>query len=163
MKDRRATGSQLLVAGLLTPERIKIPLECTDKTGVIGEMAAHLARAGGVPEEADAIREAVMEREAVLSTGIGGGVAIPHGKTARVDGLALVAGITRDPIDFDALDDRPVQLLVMLVGPESMAGVHVKVLSRISRLLREEGVRERLVGAETPEEFLTVIRDAESR
>lgn len=155
-------GSPLLVTELLTPEGIKIPLESTDKEGLIGELAALLARVSGVPEETDAIREAVLERERVLSTGIGDGVAIPHGKTGRVGELVLVAGITGGPVEFEALDDRPVRLVLMLVGPESAAGLHVKVLSRISRLLRRPRLRERLIEASSPGAFLSVIRDAES-
>lgn len=162
VNDRRPPGPRLLITELLTPERIKIPLESADKPGLIREMSALLAHVSGVPEEAEAIREAVMEREEVLSTGIGDGVAIPHGKTGRVGELVLVAGTTRAPVDFEALDDRPVRLLMMLVGPESAATLHVKVLSRISRLLRRERLREELVSAPTPEAFLSVIRGAET-
>ncbi len=162
MNDRRPLGPQLLLTELLPPEHVKIPLASADKAGLIDELATFLARVSGVPEEAEAIREAVLEREKVLSTGIGGGVAIPHGKTGRVEGLVLVAGTTRDPVDFEALDDRPVRLLMMLVGPESAASLHVKVLSRIGRLMRREELRDRLIAAETPEAFLSVIRRAET-
>lgn len=161
MDKARFTGPQLLLTELLTPDRIEIPLRSDDKAGVIAELARFLAGAAGVPEEADAIREAVLEREAVLSTGIGGGVAIPHGKTGRVEELVLVAGKTEEPIDFEALDGRPVRLILMLVGPESAAGLHVKVLSRISRLLRNESLRERLLEARTPREFLDELRRVE--
>lgn len=158
-----APGTHLLVTELLSPERVKVPLESIDKIGLIGELAQLLARVSDVPEEADAIRKAVLEREKVLSTGIGDGVAIPHGKSGRVGELVLVAGVTREPVDFDALDGRPVRVVLMLVGPESAACLHVKVLSRISRLLRHRGLRERLIGTATPEEFLTVLGEAESR
>lgn len=162
MSDRPSPAPRLLVTELLGPERVKIPLESTDKRGLIGEMAALLASVSGVPEDAEAIREAVMERERVLSTGIGDGVAIPHGKTGRVGELVLVAGTTPEPVDFEALDGRPVRLLMMLVGPESAAGLHVKVLSRISRLLRRGELRERLLAAPDPETFLSLLREAES-
>jgi mannitol/fructose-specific phosphotransferase system IIA component (Ntr-type) len=98
----------------------------------------------------------------VLSTGIGGGVAIPHGKTPTVDQLVLAAGVSRTPIDFDALDGKPVQLFFLLVGPESAAGAHVKALSRISRLLRRESLRAGLLAAESAEEFLRVVRASEA-
>lgn len=154
---------QLLLADLLTPDRIRIPLESLDKAGLIGEMCAFLARRCDAGEEAEAeIREAVMEREAVLSTGIGGGVAVPHGKSQAVGDLVLVAGRTREPVDFDALDERPVRIVFLLIGPESAAGLHVKALSRISRLLRSETVREELVAAETPEAFYEALRRAEA-
>jgi len=154
---------QLLLADLLTPERIRIPLMARDKTGIIEELCALLARgAGATPAEEEEIREAVLEREKVLSTGIGGGVAIPHGKSEAVDDLVLVAGRTGEPVDFDALDQRPVSIVMLLVGPESAAGLHVKVLSRIGRLLRSAELRDRLVRAETPEAFHRTLRSAET-
>lgn len=130
---------------------------------MLRELAALLAEASGVPEEEPAIHRAVCEREAVLSTGIGGGVAIPHGKTGVVDGLYLAAGTARHPIDFEALDGQPVRLVFMLVGPASSAGLHVQALSRISRLLRHAALRKRLLAAETPAEFVQLVRDAEAR
>ena len=155
--------STLQLAELLSPDRVKIPLESMDKAGLIEELCFLLARVTDLEEGRGAIHEAVLEREAKLSTGIGDGVALPHGKCGLLDELALVAGSTRGPVDFDALDAQPVRLVVMLVGPESAAGLHVQVLGQISRLLREDSVRERLVAANTPLEFLSVIREAESR
>lgn len=155
--------AQLLLVDLLTPDRIKIPLESVDKAGLIAELCALLARAEGLDEAEEAeIRQAVLDREEVLSTGIGGGVAIPHGKSGAVEDLVLVAGRTKKAVDFDALDARPVRIVLLLVGPESAAGLHVKVLSRISRVLRSRELRERLVEASTPEEFLAILRDAEA-
>lgn len=159
----RAVVPQLLLADLLSPDRIKIPLESTDKVGLIGELTTLLAAVSGVPEEEDTIRAAVLEREAVLSTGVGGGLAIPHGKSGAVSQLVLVAGRTAEPVDFESLDSQPVRLVMLLVGPESAAGLHVKVLSRISRILHRSSVAERLTSAATPDEFLAAIRDAESR
>lgn len=155
--------SQLLLSDLLSPDRIKIPLGSTEKSELIGELCRHLARLSGATEDEEKeIREAVLEREAVLSTGIGGGVALPHGKSEAVDDLVLVAGRTAVPVDFDALDERPVRLVMLLVGPESAAGLHVKVLSRISRLLRSPDLRERLTSAETPEAFHHALKQAET-
>lgn len=156
------TNDNQLLSRLLSTDRVRIPLESRDKSGLIGELAEFIADASGVPDEADAIRVAVEEREAVLSTGIGGGVAIPHGKTGVVEGLMMVAGVTPEPVDFEALDGEPVRILLMLVGPESAAGLHVKALSRISRLLRNDAVKEALVEADTAEEFLAVVRAAET-
>ncbi len=153
----------MLLSDLLRPDCIRIPLESTDKSGLISELCGMVASvSGATPEEENSIREAVLEREAVLSTGIGAGVAIPHGKSEAVDDLVLVAGVTRAPVDFQALDERPVRLVLMLVGPESAAGLHVKVLSRIGRLLRSPELRERLAGAESAERFHDILRRAES-
>ncbi len=154
--------SKLLLADLLSPDRVKIPLESTDKLDLIGELCAHLAGVSGVAEDEEEIRAAVLDREAILSTGIGGGIAVPHGKSEAVGDLVLVAGITREPVDFDALDARPVRLVLLLVGPESAAGLHIKVLSRISRVLRSRRVRDRLIAAPSSDEFLSILRDAES-
>jgi len=152
----------LLLSELLTPDRIKIPLDSLDKQGILWEMSSLLARVSGVPDKETEIHGAVLEREAVLSTGIGGGVAIPHGKSSVLDSLVLVAGTTREPVDFEALDDRPVRLILMLVGPASAAGLHVKTLSRISRLLRHEAFREELVEAGDSLAFLRMLRESDT-
>jgi mannitol/fructose-specific phosphotransferase system IIA component (Ntr-type) len=108
------------------------------------------------------VLRAVHQREEVLSTGIGGGVAIPHGKADGVGDLAMAAGIAAEPLDFAALDGQPVRLFFLLVGPESAAGAHVKALSRISRLVRREDLRQRLVAARTPGEFMDVVAEADA-
>lgn len=154
--------SQLSLADLLTPERIKIPLDSTDKPGLIDELCGLLGGlAGATAEEVEEIRSAVLQREAVLSTGVGGGVALPHGKSEALDDLVLVAGRTSSPVDFEALDGEPVQLVLLLVGPESAAGLHVKILSRISRILRREAVRAELVVAPDAEAFHRALSRAE--
>jgi mannitol/fructose-specific phosphotransferase system IIA component (Ntr-type) len=89
-------------------------------------------------------------------------VAIPHGKTPHIDQLVLAAGVAPEPIDFDALDGKPVRLFFLLVGPESASGAHVKALSRISRLLRRESLRTDLLAAGSAEDFLGMIRDSEA-
>jgi mannitol/fructose-specific phosphotransferase system IIA component (Ntr-type) len=151
----------LLLTELLTVERIKIPLSAQTKEDLLRELVDVCASAHGIDDRADMLR-AVREREAVLSTGIGHGVAIPHGKTAAVGELRMAAGRAAAPVDFDALDGEPVTLFFLLVGPESAAGPHIKALSRISRLVRRDDVRERLVSAESPEEFLRALQEAES-
>jgi mannitol/fructose-specific phosphotransferase system IIA component (Ntr-type) len=151
----------LLLTDLLSIERIKIPLQAQTKEELLRELVDVCADAHGIDDREDVLR-AVREREAVLSTGIGHGVAIPHGKSAAVGGLRMAAGRGAQPIDFDALDGEPVSLFFLLVGPESAAGPHIKALSRISRLVRRDDVRERLVAATTPEEFLRALQEAES-
>ena len=99
----------------------------------------------------------------MLSTGIGYGIAIPHAKSASVSTLQLVCGSRTEGVPFDALDGEPVRLFFLLVGPESAAGLHVKALSRIARLVRRESVRESLLKAQTATEFHQVLVDAEER
>jgi mannitol/fructose-specific phosphotransferase system IIA component (Ntr-type) len=138
-----------------------VPLGSRTKADVLRELV-ELVTIGRNGIDPEAVLASVRERELVLSTGIGGGVAIPHGKTPCVDQLVLAAGVSANPIDFDALDGKPVQLFFLLVGPESAAGAHVKALSRISRLLRREPLRADLVAARTPEEFLRLVRLSET-
>lgn len=145
---------------LLTIDRIRIPLRATTKDEVLRELVDVIAQ--NVISEADEVLRAVREREAVLSTGIGNGVAIPHGKSPIVSELVMAAGRTTAPVEFDSLDGEPVQLLFMLVGPETAAGPHIKALSRISRLIRKDSVREQLISAQTPEEFYRGLKDAEA-
>jgi mannitol/fructose-specific phosphotransferase system IIA component (Ntr-type) len=151
----------LLLTELLTPERIAVPLLAESKEELLQELVRLVSR-DAPPEEAADVLRAVREREAVLSTGIGSGVAIPHGKSSTVPDLRMAAGRTRHPVDFDALDGRPVSLLFLLVGPETAAGPHIKALSRISRMVRREAVRDRLLAARTPEEFFDAVKDAEA-
>ena len=151
----------LLLTELLTPPRIRVPLAAADKPGALRELAAFLVEQSG-GDLADIMR-AVDEREEVLSTGIGFGVAIPHGRSPTISDLAVVAGVTRVPIAYDALDGAPVRVLFLLVGPESAAGRHVKVLSRIARLVRREALRERLLQAKTRAEFHEALVEAEAR
>lgn len=151
----------MLLTELLSIDRIKIPLESQTKDDLLRELVAVAAAPAGQPAREDVLR-AVREREAVLSTGIGHGVAIPHGKSSAVGDLRMAAGRAAAPVDFDALDGQPVSLFFLLVGPESAAGPHIKALSRISRLVRKDEVRDKLVAARTAQEFMDALREAES-
>jgi fructose PTS system EIIBC or EIIC component len=146
---------------LLSVERIRIPLVSQTKDELLQELVNVCAECHNIDDREDVLR-AVREREAVLSTGIGHGVAIPHGKSAAVSELRMAAGRSSAPIDFDALDGEPVSLFFLLVGPESAAGPHIKALSRISRLVRRDEVRERLIAARSAEEFLQALQEAEA-
>ena len=151
----------MLLTELLTPDRVVVPLASRDKNGVIAELTRHLVdRAGGTYDE---VLGAVEEREAVLSTGIGFGVAIPHARSPGVSKLTIVGGVSRAPVPFDAIDGEPVRLFFLIVGPESSAGLHVRILSRIARLVRREEVRRHLIEARTPDEFHRILLDAEAR
>ncbi|HKG94145.1 MAG TPA: PTS sugar transporter subunit IIA [Gemmatimonadaceae bacterium] len=151
----------MLLTELLTAERVRVPLSSRSKDEVLRELV-ELATRGHPPDDVEAALAAVREREQLLSTGIGAGVAIPHGKTPVIDQLVLAAGVTAPGIEFDALDGEPVQLFFLVLGPESAAGAHVKVLSRISRLLRREPLRQalRTVGSEA--DFLRIVRASEA-
>jgi nitrogen PTS system EIIA component len=151
----------VLLTDLLTSERIKIPLVSSTKDDLLRELV-DLAADGVQVKDREEVLRAVIDREEVLSTGIGHGVAIPHGKSASVNNLVLVAGVTPQGVDFEALDGKPVHLFFLLVGPEAAAGQHVKALSRISRLLRRESFRQRLIDAPDAETFYAVLAEAEA-
>jgi mannitol/fructose-specific phosphotransferase system IIA component (Ntr-type) len=144
---------------LLTVDHIRVPLQASDKEGVLRELVGVLLPGDGT--QGAEVLSAVLERERQFPTGIGHGVAVPHGRTPAMAGLSIVAGTSVLPVSYETVDGQPVRLFFLLAGPETMAGAHVKALSRISRLVRREGVRSRLIGASTPEEFYRVISEAE--
>lgn len=145
---------------LLTPARIRVPLAARDKDGVLRELVELLLDGDG-GQQKDDVLGAILERERQFPTGIGYGVAVPHGKTPAMSSLGVVAGTTPAPVPYETIDGEPVRLFFLLAGPESLAGEHVKVLSRISRLVRREPVRQRLLQARTPQEFYRSLCEAE--
>ena len=151
----------MLLTELLSPDRVVVPLTARDKAGVIAELTRHLVNHSG--GGFDEVLGAVEEREAVLSTGIGFGVAIPHARSSAVRELSVVCGLSSEPVPFDSIDGEPVRLFFLIVGPESSAGQHVKLLSRIARLVRRDNLRQQLCEAGTPQEFYTALLDAEAR
>ncbi len=144
---------------LLTPTRIRVPLQAREKEGVLRELVELLLGEDGAP--ADEVFGAILERERQFPTGIGYGVAVPHGKTPALTTLRVVAGLTAAPVPYETIDGEPVRLFFLVAGPESQAAQHVKALSRISRLVRREPVRASLLAATTPEEFYRSLCDAE--
>jgi mannitol/fructose-specific phosphotransferase system IIA component (Ntr-type) len=160
----------LRLTELLTPDRIRVPLRAQSKEGVLRELVELLVDGHGAePGAAKAmwgagvedVFQAVLERERQFPTGIGYGVAVPHGKTPALPNLLAVAGTTQTPVPYETMDGEPVRLFFLLAGPESQAGAHVKALSRISRLVRREPVRARLLAARSPQEFYRILSDAE--
>lgn len=150
----------MLLTDLLSPERVRVPLEARDKRGILRELSHLLVdTAGG---EFDDVLAAVEERETVLSTGIGFGVAIPHGRSPTLPELAVVCGSTPEAIAFDAIDGQPVRLFFLLAGPERAAGQHVKALGRLARLIRGEQLRTRLLACKTSAEFYEALVEAEA-
>lgn len=151
----------MLLTDILKPDRVVVPLTAQDKRGVIEELARVLVDRGGGP--LGEVVSAIEERESVLSTGIGFGVAIPHARCAAVPELTMVGGVSAAPVPYDSIDGEPVRLFFLIVGPEHSAGLHVKILSRIARLVRRDGVRKQLVESRTPDEFYRTLLDAEER
>jgi mannitol/fructose-specific phosphotransferase system IIA component (Ntr-type) len=144
----------LLLTDLLSIDRIRIPLQATTKDDLLRELVA-LVTADSSPAEREDVLRAVRERESVLSTGIGYGVAIPHGKSSAVRELAMAAGRAGGPKELDALHGQPARLFLLLVGPETAAGPHIKAL-------RRDDVRARLIAAGDEQAFLRALEEAEA-
>jgi len=147
---------------ILSEQVIRIPLQSTEKGEIITEMVSILAKAGKLKDE-KAVLEAVLERERVMSTGMGDGVAIPHAKTDGVDELVAAFGITKKEVDFASIDEKPVRLIFLLVGPTTQTGPHLKALSRISRLMHREEFRDRLAVARSSEEVIAALAREEEK
>lgn len=146
---------------LLEAERVRVPLIASSKEELLRELVSLLVGPEG-GASAEEVLQAVRERETVLSTGIGAGVAVPHAKTDAVDTLRIAAGCTAAGVEYNALDGEPVRICFLLVGPESEASRHVKALSRIARVVRRGSVRDRLVAARDADEFMRILEEAES-
>ncbi|RMH63148.1 MAG: PTS sugar transporter subunit IIA [Calditrichaeota bacterium] len=128
----------------LTPEHIRVPLTSATRDEAIRELITLLS-----PELKDAEKayQAVLAREKIMTTGVGNGVAIPHCKNEACTDFSLALGIHPDGLDFNAVDQKPVHIIVLLIGPENNPAQHIKLLSRVSRLLNNKAFREELLRA----------------
>ncbi|MBM4102533.1 MAG: PTS sugar transporter subunit IIA [Planctomycetes bacterium] len=151
----------MILTQILQPSCIAAPLKSKDKDSVIEELVNILASAGQV-KNAMAALEAVMEREQTRSTGIGSGIAVPHGKCAAVEELVMAVGIAADPIEFASIDNKPVSIIVLLISPLDKTGPHIQALARISRLLLDEPFKAKLEKASSPEEVYQLISTKEN-
>ena len=146
---------------ILAVDRIAVELRATAKPDVLRELSALVATGASV--DPAAVAEVFASREALASTGVGSGVAIPHGRIADLDSLRAAIAVTREGVDFDAIDGRPVHILVAVLGPERQTGEHLKALARFSRLLRDPGTRTALREARDAERVFQVLVDADGR
>ena len=147
---------------LVNERAIGIPLRSSAKNDVIRELVETLEAAHGVQSNGEIIAQ-VLRRESLMSTGIGNGIAIPHGKMKTGDRLLAACGVSPAGVDFDSVDGQPATLFILLVSPETSHGPHVRALANISRLLKDESVRASLREAPTGAVFLTRLIEAEER
>ncbi len=145
---------------IITINCIKAPLLATDKKAVIHELVDVLVGAGKV-NEPDALKDAVWTREMTRTTGIGHGLAIPHGKCVGMPGLAMAIGKPAKPMDFEAIDGQPVKLVVLLASPPDRTSDHIQALARISRLMTMNEFRERVYAATTAEAIYDLLKSQE--
>lgn len=145
---------------ILRPECVKVPIVSVEKRGAIDELVDLLAHDPRITDTA-ALKAAVWERECQRSTGIGEGLAIPHGKCAAVKELAMAVGRPALPLSFDAIDKKPVRLLVLLVSPMDKISLHIQALGRVSRLLSDPALREAAYAAPDAATLFEIFRKAE--
>ncbi|MFA5689186.1 MAG: PTS sugar transporter subunit IIA [Kiritimatiellales bacterium] len=141
---------------ILTKECILPDLKADTKNGVIEEIVTALANAGKFTDK-DAALEAILAREAKMSTGMQNGIAIPHGRTDAVTQLVAAVGIHRAGVDFTSLDGTPAHIFVITLSPKSRTGPHIQFLAEISKLLCKPELREKLQKAATAEEILSIL------
>lgn len=147
---------------ILKPQNIKMPLAAATKAEAIGELVALLADNGELTD-AKKVMDAVLERETTRTTGIGNGLAIPHGKCTGTDHLVMAIGRPGTPVDFQAIDGRPVSLIWLLASPPDKTGPHIHALARISRLMTIDKFRHALAEAKTSQEIYDAIVKQESQ
>ena len=146
---------------VLRPDCVKVPLAAKDKTQAIVELGDLLDKAG-VIRDREAVLQSVLEREARRSTGIGHGLAIPHGKSSACDELVMAIGKPAEPIEFESIDGQPAQIIVLLASPVDQTGPHIQALARISRIMTVESVRSDMYNTESADELYRIIASHES-
>lgn len=149
------------IMDILVKDAVTLNLEVATKREVLAEMAAAMSKAES-QIDADRLLEVLLEREALQSTGIGEGVAIPHGKMTGLD--RLVASFARSPggVDFESIDGQPTHHFFLLVVPEHSGGQYLKALARISRFFRDASFRDRLTNAESVDDVIRAIQDEDA-
>ena len=151
----------MLLTQILQPTCVIVPLKGTKKEEVITELVDVLAQSKLIKDR-DSVLDSVLMREQTRSTGIGSGIAIPHGKSKGVDELVMSIGIAKDPIEFEAIDGKPVKILVLLASPAGQTGPHIQALARISRLMLDEDFRNKLENADSAETVFDLISQKEA-
>ncbi|MCM8784456.1 MAG: PTS sugar transporter subunit IIA [Candidatus Omnitrophica bacterium] len=152
------------ITEFLCEKAVNSDLKSLDKKGVIEELVDLLIKAGKLKDkDKQKIIEVILNREALGSTGIGQGIAIPHGKSDCLKELTAAMGISKRGINFDALDGEPVFIFFLLLAPEDSAGPHLKALARISRLLKDKYLRDALIKAKDDKEIINIIKEEDQK
>ncbi|MBX5480987.1 MAG: PTS sugar transporter subunit IIA [Myxococcaceae bacterium] len=150
------------IAEFLSPKAVVADLSARTKSEILTELSRTLANAH--PElKPERLVEVLQDREKLGSTGIGEGVAIPHGKLSGLSQLMASFGVARRGVDFEAIDGKPTYLFFALVAPENSAGIHLKALARISRLFKNPRFRESILKAQTAEDIYRLIAEEDAR
>jgi mannitol/fructose-specific phosphotransferase system IIA component (Ntr-type) len=150
-----------LLTELLPPERIRVPLGSHSRHALLHELV-EMALPDADPATMETVFQSVLAREALVSTAMGEGLAVPHGRTEAVDAPRMAAGIVGAMDDYSAPDGAPVRACFLLITPPSDGGAHLKVLGRLARLVRSDALRTALYGAADAQSFAAVLRRAEA-
>ena len=145
------------IADLLAPESVLPNLKVTSKKQALQELSKRVSKNYGLAERD--VFEILLEREKLGSTGVGNGVAIPHGKLENLDCLHGYFARLERPINFEAIDERPVDLIFLLLAPESAGADHLKALARVSRLMRDKSICKKLRGSDSAEALYALLTD----
>lgn len=146
----------------LKPEYISIGLKANSKEDLLDGMFELAAKNPHVLD-AKKLRASVLEREKIMSTGVGKSLAIPHGKTDAVDDIILAFAVTEEPVDYSSMDNEPVRLVLLLVSKESLVGQRLKLLSRASKVMNSDTARAALINAKSADEVLAIFQTEEDR
>lgn len=149
------------LASLLTPSRVRVGLQVATKDELLRTMVALVAPSSAVLDE-EALLAAVLEREALISTGVGQGIALPHARTDAVNGTVIAFASMEEPVEYQSLDGEPVRLVLFIAGTSEERRGHVRLLSRASRVFADEPTRKKLAAAKTPAEVLETFEEAEA-
>ena len=151
----------MTVTELLDPQCVVVPLAASTKREAIDGLVDAMAAKGRVSDAA-AVKKAVWERESQRSTGIGEGLAIPHGKCGGTQGLVIAIGKPASPIEFGSIDKKPVQLVILLVSPPEKKDEHIQALGKISKIMTSPEFRQRAYTAQNAQDLYQLFREAES-
>jgi len=149
------------ITDILTEQFVRTNLAGSTKDEILNAMIEIASESDRVMDKSK-VRDAILEREKIMSTGVGSGFAIPHGKTDAISDIVGAFAVTSQPIDYKSLDDQPVRIIFLLVGRDNMVGPHIKLLSRISRLMNKEDFRKKLLEAASPPEILELFKQEEA-
>lgn len=147
---------------LINPDVCCVPLQSAERADIIRELVAHLGSIGKV-DDVDAITEIVWEREMQRTTGIGEGLAVPHGRCPKLKKLVLAMGIPSQPVDFQSYDRKPVEFVVLVLSPADAITDHVQVLGAVSRLMGDRGFRKQAIAADSAESLSGLFLESLSK
>ena len=145
---------------ILQASCVRVPLNSNDKNAAITELLAVLDD-NGLLEDRAVVSDAVFNREQTRSTGIGSGIAIPHGKCDAVKNLVMAIGIAHTPVDFESIDGRPVTTIILLISPTDQTGAHIQALAGISRLMLDEQFKQAFEQSENADQAYNLLREKE--